>query len=197
LERVPLPDDVSEVLDADLDLAAKIERHLDKAERYRKGLRGQASYMLVVIGVMVVVSLLGYWPVLAITWQAAGLKKVIILLSFLLGAAFMFVPVGVWVVAHRRSIQRRVARVPFAKIRLADRIVPECPSCGSDLEVSGGLTSLCHYCETESLLPATLVSARLQRKHARAVAAHEDVDSAMAEMESAVSQGQVAKGKGW
>ena len=81
LERVPLPDDVSEVLDADQDLAAKIERHLDKAERYRKGLRGQASYMLGVIGVIVVVSLLSYWPVLAITWQAAGMKKVIILLS--------------------------------------------------------------------------------------------------------------------
>ena len=194
LSPVDVPPEIAEVLGDSEQLEARIAQRFRAVEHYRSGIRSQSTAMAGTLGGMIVIAYFGYTPMVQAGLRGDATQSVLFLLSFGLGAAFVFWPPVVWIRAHRRATHRGLCRLPFASVSLTDRIVPSCPNCGSSLKASAALTAVCGSCETESLLPAPLVSSRLQRKHARAVAAHEDFDDAQEEALSARVESQLAFG---
>jgi hypothetical protein len=191
---VQVPAEIADVLHDSGNLEERIVRDLDLAGRYRAGIRGQQKGMAVICGTIVLISCWGFGPGVRAGLQGNWLHNALFGLSALLVAAFIFGPLGAWVMAHRLATHRHLSRLPFALLTLSDRVVPSCPSCGSELKASSALTATCSACDTESLLPAPLVSARLQRKHARAVAAHDELRVARGQGMSVVAEAQRAMG---
>ena len=176
LKTTAVPAGIAVPLKTSKKLEAQVKSRLQYAARARSGMRSQSLWVLGILAFGAFILFASYGSMFRQILEDVQINAIPALLSAgtvsILAFGFFVLPIGTWAITHRLSTQRQLASVPFATITITDQIEPHCPSCGDNLKTSGTLTSTCAQCGTVSLLPAPLVTARLQGQHARAVAAH-------------------------
>jgi hypothetical protein len=177
--------------------AAELERLAARVRERRAALRGRALYP----AALALVYLAPLSFVLAATWRA--IREGDPHYSFQIG----FWGVGLYTVVFwgfaatalrwGAAPAYKLARLPTASLTTYGRAAPACPACGARLTFDAeALTAACAHCGTSSLLPATLVSERLWRKHARVMEARQELHALGARSRRGVPAGGRAVGWG-
>ena len=169
LNKVEVSQEIRQPLMEVAGAKAELDDTLDRLQDKRRGIQFQALF-IAGCGLVYLIPIVFTLSEIISTAKAGGDPGRLFTTAFFgVGIySIVFMAFAVTAFRWRPASMRQLARLPLSVLKVEKTITPHCGNCGSELTVPlDEITTTCVNCGTVSLLPATLVSDNLQRKHAQ------------------------------
>lgn len=171
LAHVPLPQSIAQHLAEHQTLREQLDAQFASFDQARSGFPGDAA-LLIIIGLAftAIVGGSGLFAFIKNDQQIPSAAIPPLVIAGIVYGGFITALLG----GGLRSIhltRKRLANLPFANVQAGAKLAVSCPSCGGGIVAKRHeIATTCGRCGTGCLLPAAMVSRRLQSKHRLVIA---------------------------